>query len=102
MEHPSNDTAWATAETANAISRAHLDDAGFVTTTQILTGKKYWVVFDHDLELADGDPRGDFGSIGWSPDFDNLYGHNFDGYLRAEAIEMTPGMLDLAECWYTL
>jgi hypothetical protein len=75
------------------VSRAHLDDAGFVTTTQILTGKKYWVIFDRDLDLADGDTRGDFGSTSWSPNFNDAYGHKFDGYLRAEAIEMVPGTL---------
>lgn len=100
--HPIDETSWATAGTANAISRAHLDDAGFVTTTQILTGKKYWVVFDRDHELPDGDPRGDFGSTSWSPALNDAFYHKFDGYLRAEAIEMVPGTLLLVYFAFTI
>jgi hypothetical protein len=91
--HPSDDMTWGTAGSRGALSYAHLDDAGLCTSTQILTGKKYWVMFLRDPALPDGDPRGDLGSTKWSPTFLDMYAHKFKGYLVAEAIEMVPGTL---------
>jgi hypothetical protein len=71
----------------------HLDDAGLCTSTQVLTGKKYWVAFSKDSSLGKKDPTGDLGSIDWSPDFEDLYKHNLKGFLTAEAIEMGPRTL---------
>ena len=59
----------------------------------MLEGKKYWVVFDRDPSLPDGDLRGDLASTGWAPPFDDFYDHKFQGHFVAEAIEMTCGTL---------
>jgi hypothetical protein len=86
--HPSDNTTWGTVGTANAVSRGHFDDAGFCTSTQVLAGKKYLVAFDCDPSLPPGDVRGDLGSTGWSPPFENFYAHKFKGHFCAEAIEL--------------
>lgn len=91
--YPSEDTTWATVGTCNAISRGHFDDAGFFTTTQVLEGKKYWIVLKRDPSLPEGDLRGDLTSTKWAPPFNDFYNHKFKGYFVAEAIEMTPGVL---------
>jgi hypothetical protein len=71
----------------------HLDDAGLCTSTQVLTGKKYWVVFSKDPSHAKDNPAGDLGSIDWSPPFADLYAHKLKGFLTAEAVEMGPGTI---------
>ena len=93
LAYLSDDTCWGTVGTAGATSLAHLDDAGLCTSTQVLTGKKYWVSFYKDPSVPKQDPAGDLGSIDWAPNFDDLYAHKFKGYLTAEAIEMVPGTL---------
>lgn len=92
-DYLSDETTWGTVGTRGALSHVHVDDAGFGTSTQILTGKKYWVTFDRDPTLADDDPRGDMGSIAWAPPFADWYKHKLKGYFTAEAIEMVPGTL---------
>lgn len=89
--YPSEEATWGTIGTRNAVSRGHFDDAGFATSTQVLTGKKYWVAFYRDTSLPDDDPRGDLGSTKWAPPYDDYYEHKFQGYFNAEAIEMGPG-----------
>ena len=91
MEHPSDDTTWSTAGSRGATSWAHVDDDGFCTSTQILVGKKYWVILSRDPSLADKDLRGDMGGVAWAPELKRLWSHEFDGWFVAEAIEMTPG-----------
>ena len=93
MAHPSDDMTWSTAGSQGAVSWIHVDDDGFCTSTQILVGKKYWVVFYRNPSLPDGDLRGDMGSISWAASIDELLAHALDGWFVAEAIEMTPGTL---------
>lgn len=93
LPYLSDDTSWGTVGTAGSTSFMHLDDAGLCTSTQILTGKKYWVIFYRDPSLKKHDPAGDLGSIDWSTSFSDLYEHKVKGYLTAEAIEMVPGTL---------
>jgi hypothetical protein len=71
----------------------NLEDAGVCTSTQILTGKKYQVLFYRDRSLARGNPAGDMGSIDWAPASSDLIEHNVKGHLTAEAIEMVPGTM---------
>jgi hypothetical protein len=91
--HPSDDTTWSTAGSCGAASWVHLDDDGFSTSTQVLTGKKYWVIFYRDPSLPDNDRRGDLGAISWLPNHEEYMSHKFGGWLTAEAIEMVPGTL---------
>ena len=91
--HPSDDTTWSTACTRGAVSWIHVDDDGFCTSTQVLTGKKYWVVLYRDPSLPQGDLRGDMGGIGWAPKLEGLMAHELKGWFSAEAIEMGPGTL---------
>ena len=93
MIHPSDDTTWGTVGSKGAVSWIHVDDDGFCTSTQILVGKKYWVILYRDPSLPHGDLRGDMGGIGWSPSIDELQAHPLDGWFVAEAIEMTTGTL---------
>jgi hypothetical protein len=93
LDYLSDDTTWGTVGTRGALSLVHLDDAGLCTSTQVLTGKKYWAVFDRDPTLPDDDPRGDMGSIAWAPTFEDWYYHRLKGIFRAEAIEMGPRTL---------
>jgi hypothetical protein len=91
--HPSDDTTWGTAGSRGAVSWIHLDDEGFNTSTQVLTGRKYWVVFSRDPTLPRHDIRGDMGGIGWSPDLEQFMAHDLKGWFKAEAVEMGPGCL---------
>jgi hypothetical protein len=93
MEHPSDDTTWSTAGSRGAVSWIHVDDDGFCTSTQILAGRKYWVVLYRDPSLPQNDLRGDMGGVGWAPKLDDLFSHKLDGWFVAEAIEMTRGTL---------
>jgi len=93
LDYLSDDTTWATAGSRGSLSHIHLDDAGFCTSTQVLTGKKYWAVFHRDPALPDDDLRGNMGSIGWSPPFADWYDHKLKGTFTAEAIEMVAGTL---------
>jgi len=68
-----------------------MDNEGFGTATQLLTGAKYWVSFDRDPDLAPDDTAGDFGSIEFSPPISMLQNHELVGYLTAEAVELRPG-----------
>jgi hypothetical protein len=91
--HPSEETTWGTIGTSNALSRGHFDDAGFFTTTQVLEGKKYWVMLFRDPSLPDEDLHGNLASTRWSPPFNDFYDHKFKGHFVGEAIEMTRGTL---------
>lgn len=93
LAYLSDDTRWGTVGTAGSTSHLHLDDAGLCTSTQVLTGKKYWVAFYRDPALEKKNPAGDLGTIEWSPSFEDLYNHNVKGFLTAEAIEMGPGTI---------
>ena len=93
MDHPSDDTTWSTVGTWGAVLWVHVDDDGFCTSTQILVGKKYWVILYRDPSLPNTDHQGDMGGIAWSPHIDELQAHYLDGWFVAEAIEMVPGTL---------
>jgi hypothetical protein len=93
LAYLSDDTCWGTVGTAGSTSFLRLDDAGLCTSTQVLTGKKYHVVFSRDRSLGKKDPAGDLGSIDWSPRFLDMCQHKLKGFLTAEAIEMGPGTL---------
>ncbi len=93
MAYLSDDTCWGTVGTAGLTSFLHLDDAGLCTSTQVLTGMKYWVAFYRDPSLEKKNPAGDLGTIDWSPPFDDLYKHKVKGFLTAEAIAMGPGTI---------
>jgi len=82
---------WATVGTTSAVSHCHLDDEGFGTIVQLLTGIKYWVSFERDPTLGQDDPRGDFGSVSCVPPIDAFLAHRLEGWLRAEGIELLPG-----------
>ena len=88
--HPGDDTIWITAGSKGATSWIHLDNAGFCTFTQVLTGRKYYVVFDRDPSLPHRDVRGDMSSTGWAPTFRDFYDHKLEGFFKAEAVELGP------------
>jgi hypothetical protein len=68
-----------------------MDGDGFATSTQLLTGKKYWVVFYRDPSLPASDPRGDLGGISYSQSPTKFEDHDLDGNLVAEAVVLNPG-----------
>jgi hypothetical protein len=88
--HPGDDTIWSTAGSKGATSWIHLDDAGFCTSTQVLTGRKYYVIFDRDPGLPRHDVRGDMSSTGWAPPFADFFDHKLPGFFKAEAVELGP------------
>jgi hypothetical protein len=69
----------------------HTDGDGLATSTQLLTGKKYWVVFYRDPSLPNGDPRGDLGGIAYSQSRSKFDDHDLDGSFVAEAVVLNPG-----------
>jgi hypothetical protein len=77
--------------TKGATTWLHTDGDGFATTTQLLTGSKYWVVFYQDPSLKSGTVQGDMGGIQCWPPEHMRKDHNFDGYFMAEAVVLTPG-----------
>jgi hypothetical protein len=82
---------WATVATKGATSWIHMDDEGFNTSTQPLTGAKYWVLFYRDPTAPLG--YGDMGSIQFPPSYDDFSDHKLAGYMVAEAVELCPGDL---------
>jgi hypothetical protein len=68
-----------------------VDGDGFATSTQLLTGKKYWVVYYRDRSLPDGDAKGDMGGIAYSQSARKFEDHDLDGSFVAEAVVLNPG-----------
>jgi hypothetical protein len=68
-----------------------MDGDGLATTTQLLTGSKYWVVFYQDPSLKPGSIQGDMGGISCWPQQKKREQHQFEGYFVAEGIVLTPG-----------
>jgi len=67
-----------------------MDGDGLATSTQLLTGKKYWVAFYQDPKLPKGDVKGDVSGIECWPPYDKVQKHDFRHYLVAEAIVLSP------------
>jgi hypothetical protein len=70
-----------------------MDDEGFGTSTQPLTGGKYWVVFYQDPKMPMRETMGNLGSIRFPPDYDRYLAHDIGGFFTAEAVELRPGDL---------
>jgi hypothetical protein len=60
---PSSELGWGTVGTAGATSWLHIDTEGMGTSSQLLTGAKYWAVFYRDPGLPCGFEAGDMASI---------------------------------------
>jgi hypothetical protein len=88
--HPIDIMNWATVATKFAVSRAHQDTEGFATSTQILTGSKYWAIFTRDPTVGPKSTRGDMGSISGLPRLRDFQDHKFRGWFGAEAILLGP------------
>ena len=88
--HPIEDTNWATVATKFAMTWTHVDDDGLATSTQILTGKKYWIVLYRDPALPTEDHRGDMGKTDFLPSIDSCQTQDFTGWMTTEAIELVP------------
>jgi hypothetical protein len=86
--YPIDAMTWGTVSMKNATIWIHMDDEGFATTTQLLTGKKYWVAFYKDPAF---DGRGDVGGISFVPPHPVVENHDLLGWLTAEAIELCRG-----------
>ena len=84
---------WATVVTAMATAWIHQDTQGFATSTQLLTGLKYWVIFTPDPTLRRRSVRGDLRSTAWAPPLRDFQDHILEGWMRAEAILLGPGDL---------
>jgi hypothetical protein len=70
-----------------------LDDEGFATSTQPLTGGKYWVVFYGDPDADHSMGHGNMASISCVPSYEDMLQHKLAGCFTAEAIELRPGDL---------
>jgi hypothetical protein len=90
IDHPVDLVNWATVATAGATSWVHADTEGFATSTQPLTGSKYWVTFTRDPSVAPHSTRGDMGSASFAPPFAQFQDHNFNRWMVAEAILLGP------------
>jgi hypothetical protein len=93
MYHPSDSMNWGIVSTEGATSHLHEDDEGFGTSTQPITGAKYWVIFDRDRSLKAGKTRGDLGSISFAPPLSMFQDHAVKGWMTAEAVLLRPGDL---------
>ena len=82
---------WSTVTTASGTSWIHSDTEGLGTTTQLLTGAKYWVMFTRDHSLPSGETKGDLGAISFAPPLAEYQDHKFSGWLNAEGIVLRPG-----------
>ena len=89
--YPIDAMTWGTVSTKNATTWIHMDDEGFATTTQLLTGKKYWVAFYRDPSLQTRDSRGDVGGISFVPPHPVVENHDLLGWFAGEAIELCRG-----------
>jgi hypothetical protein len=70
-----------------------MDDDGFSTSTQPLTGSKYWVIFYQDPNARAELGHGNMASIKFPPAYANYVKHSLDGYMTAEAVKIGPGDL---------
>jgi hypothetical protein len=70
-----------------------MDNKGLGTSTQPITGAKYWVVFYRDPSVDENDTAGDFGSISFSPPISMLQNHELAGWMVAEGVLLRPGDL---------
>ena len=93
LNHPANVTNWGTIATRGATSWIHIDDEGFGTSTQPLTGAKYWVIFYPDPNADPSLGHGNMASIRCVPDYETLLKHTLGGYFKAEGILLRPGDL---------
>ena len=93
LYHPSNVTNWGTVATRGATFWIHVDDEGFGTSMQPLTGGKYLVVFYRNKKKESSVGRGDMDSIHCVPVYEQMLKHEFGNYLTAEAVELRPGDL---------
>jgi hypothetical protein len=82
---------WATASTQNATTSIRMENEGFCTVIQPLTGAVYLVIFNRAPGLAPDDTAGDYGSISFSPPIGMLRNHDMGEYLTAEAVLIRPG-----------
>jgi hypothetical protein len=89
---PSSELGWGTVGTAGATSWLHIDTEGMGTSSQLLTGAKYWVVFYRDPGLPHGYEAGDMASIHFK---DQCYWdeHELTNSFCAEAVTLRPGMV---------
>lgn len=90
MSYPHDMMNWSTVATRSATSWLHSDTEGFGTTTQLITGAKYWVTFTRDRSRQPGDTKGDLGSISFAPPLDKFQDHALEGWMSAEAILLRP------------
>jgi hypothetical protein len=90
MNYPHDMMNWSTVATAFATSWLHADTEGLGTTTQLLTGAKYWAMFTRDRSLPSGDTKGDLGAISYAPPLVDYQDHKLKGRMTAEAILMRP------------
>jgi hypothetical protein len=93
LTHPTNVTNWGTIATRGATSWIHVDAEGFGTSTQPLTGGKYWVMFYPDPNADKSQGHGNMGSIHCVPPYEDLLQHNLAGYFKAEGVVLRPGDL---------
>jgi hypothetical protein len=88
--HPVDATNWGTVATRGATSWIHVDHDGFSTSTQPLTGSKYWVIFYRDPAAPADLGHGNMASIDFCPNYDHWLDHAFQGYMTAEAVVLRP------------
>ena len=93
LNHPANVTDWGTIATRGATCWIHIDDEGFATSTQPLTGGKYWVIYYPDPNVDGSLGHGNMSSIRCVPDYEELLKHDLGGYFKAEAVVLRPGDL---------
>jgi hypothetical protein len=82
---------WATVTTVAATSWIHADTEGLATSTQLLTGAKYWVAFTRDRSLLPHETNGDTCAISFLPPLAQYQDHQLQGWMAAEAVLLCPG-----------
>jgi len=91
MNYPHDMMNWATVTTRSGTSWLHFDTEGLGTTTQLLTGAKYWVMFNRDHSRPHRDTKGDLGAISFAPALAQYQDHELNGWMNAESILLRPG-----------
>jgi hypothetical protein len=89
---PIGDLVWATVATADATSWLHVDSEGFATSSQLLVGAKYWVVFYGNPSIPSDFGGGNMASVKFK-DFCDWDSHVLKNSFCAEAVLLRPRMI---------
>jgi len=92
IQPPTGDLVWGTVSTKGATTLIHVDDDGLGTSTQLLTGCKYWVSYQRDPRVDVNHGAGNMRSVAFR-DHGEWEDQNMANAFYAEAITLRPRMI---------